>query len=57
MTRHWRPGQAGARLADEVADVLIYLIRLADGCGIDPVSEAYGKIERNEIRFPAPPSR
>jgi len=53
---HLRDPAARARLADEVADVLIYLIRLADVCGIDPVSEAYGKIERNEIRFPASPS-
>jgi NTP pyrophosphatase (non-canonical NTP hydrolase) len=41
------------RLADEAADVLIYLIRFAEVCGIDLLSEAYAKIERNEDRYPA----
>ncbi|MCX6462279.1 MAG: nucleotide pyrophosphohydrolase [Pseudonocardiales bacterium] len=43
------------RVADEVADVLIYLVRFADVCGIDPVSAAREKIERNEARFPPLP--
>jgi NTP pyrophosphatase (non-canonical NTP hydrolase) len=42
------------RLADEVADVLIYLVRFADVCGIDPFTAAMAKVERNEVRFPAP---
>jgi len=41
-----------AALADEVADVLIYLLRLADVVGIDPAAAAAAKIERNEERFP-----
>jgi NTP pyrophosphatase (non-canonical NTP hydrolase) len=40
------------RLADEAADVLIYLVRVADVCGIDLLSEAHAKISRNETRFP-----
>jgi NTP pyrophosphatase (non-canonical NTP hydrolase) len=40
------------RLADETADVLIFLVRFADVCGIDLLSEANAKIERNESRFP-----
>ena len=47
----WNP-EARARLADEVADVLIYLIQFADVCGIDPLRESNAKIERNEERFP-----
>lgn len=43
------------RVADEVADVLIYLVRFADVCGIDPVAAAEQKIERNESRFPLLP--
>jgi NTP pyrophosphatase (non-canonical NTP hydrolase) len=43
---------ARSRLADEAADVLIYLVRFADVCGIDLLSEAYAKIDRNEVRFP-----
>jgi NTP pyrophosphatase (non-canonical NTP hydrolase) len=45
------PG-AKARLADEVADVLIYLTRFADVCGIDLLAEAHAKVDRNESRFP-----
>lgn len=40
------------RLADEVADVLIYLVRLADVCGIDAMAAANAKIDRNEKRYP-----
>jgi NTP pyrophosphatase (non-canonical NTP hydrolase) len=39
---------------DEVADVLIYLVRLADVLGIDILSAASAKVERNEQRFPRP---
>jgi dCTP diphosphatase len=40
-------------LEDEIADVLIYLIRLCDVLAVDPLEAAYAKIERNELRFPA----
>ncbi|HEY0641689.1 MAG TPA: nucleotide pyrophosphohydrolase [Pseudonocardiaceae bacterium] len=40
------------RLADEAADVLLYLVRLTDVCGIDLADAAQAKIERNERRFP-----
>lgn len=43
---------AKARVADEVADVLIYLIQFADVCGIDPIVASKAKIDRNELRFP-----
>ncbi|MDA3647439.1 nucleotide pyrophosphohydrolase [Saccharopolyspora indica] len=45
-------GPLKERLADEAADVLIYLIRLADVAGIDLVDAANAKIDRNETRFP-----
>jgi NTP pyrophosphatase (non-canonical NTP hydrolase) len=51
---HLRDAAARARLADEMADVLIYLVRFADVCGIDLLSEAYAKMDRNENRFPVP---
>ncbi len=41
-----------ASVRDECADVLIYLIRLADILGVDLIAEANAKIERNEQRFP-----
>ncbi len=37
----------------ELADVLIYLIRLADKLNIDLISAAYTKIQLNEVRYPA----
>jgi dCTP diphosphatase len=39
-------------LAEELADVLIYLIYLADRVGIDLWEAAERKIDRNERRFP-----
>lgn len=49
------PDGLRARVSDEVADVLIYLVRFADVCGIDPLAAAAAKIERNETRFPPLP--
>lgn len=37
---------------DELADVLIYLVRLADVLDIDLAAVARAKMERNETRFP-----
>jgi dCTP diphosphatase len=39
-------------VAEELADILIYLIRIADKLGIDLVATAHGKIARNESRYP-----
>jgi len=57
VAEHLTDPAARARLADEAADVLIYLVRFADVCDIDLLSEASAKISRNEVRFPplAPP--
>lgn len=38
---------------EEIGDVLIYLIRLADELGIDPMEAAYQKIEKNRQKYPA----
>jgi NTP pyrophosphatase (non-canonical NTP hydrolase) len=37
---------------DELADVMIYLTRIASILGVDLIKEANAKIDRNEIRFP-----
>ncbi|TQJ04088.1 NTP pyrophosphatase (non-canonical NTP hydrolase) [Amycolatopsis cihanbeyliensis] len=37
---------------DELADVAIYLVRLADVLGVDLMDAARAKIARNESRFP-----
>jgi NTP pyrophosphatase (non-canonical NTP hydrolase) len=39
-------------ISDEIADVLIYLVQLADALGIDPLRSANAKMDRNEHRFP-----
>jgi NTP pyrophosphatase (non-canonical NTP hydrolase) len=41
-------------LEDEIADVLIYMLRLCDVVGVDPLAAVSAKMERNELRFPAP---
>ena len=45
------------RAAEEMADVLIYLVRLADKLGIDLVAAAQDKIRLNEERYPADKAR
>jgi len=40
------------RIGAEMADVLIYLLMLADRSDIDLVDAAVRKIEKNEIRYP-----
>lgn len=41
-----------SELKEEIGDVLIYLIRLADKLGIDPVEAAGEKIEKNGKKYP-----
>ncbi len=40
------------RLGDELADVLLYLVRLADVAGVHLSTAASAKLDRNERRFP-----
>lgn len=42
-----------AAVAHEIADVLLYLVRLADVLGIDPVEAAYEKLLINARKYPA----
>jgi len=46
-----------AEIKEEIADVLIYLTRLADRLGIDPVQAAEEKIRLNEKRYPVEKAR
>ncbi|MBK6639565.1 MAG: nucleotide pyrophosphohydrolase [Rhodocyclaceae bacterium] len=41
-------------VADEIADVLIYLTELADVLDIDPLQAARAKIVKNAVKYPAP---
>ncbi len=40
------------RLAEEMSDVLLYLLRLADVVGVDLAEAAAAKLRSNEERFP-----
>lgn len=43
-----------ALVADELADVLVYLVRIADKLDIDLLAAAGDKMRRNELKYPAP---
>ena len=43
--------------SEEIADVLLYLVRLGDKLGIDPVAAAQRKLVENERRYPAGKAR
>jgi NTP pyrophosphatase (non-canonical NTP hydrolase) len=42
-----------AAVEEELADILVYLVRMADQLGIDLISAAKKKITSNEARYPA----
>ena len=42
-----------AEVAEELADVLVYLVRIADKLDIDLLAAASAKMARNEARYPA----
>lgn len=53
------PGDSGKlqgaklqHLREEIGDVLIYLVSLADRCGIDPLEAAFEKIRINAGKYP-----
>ncbi|QJR11231.1 hypothetical protein DSM104443_02304 [Usitatibacter rugosus] len=48
---------AKAKAADEIADVLLYLVRIADKLGIDPVAAARRKMIANAQKYPADKAR
>ena len=50
----WREdADLAANVLDEIADVTLYLVRLADVLGLDLLAAANAKVDRNEVRFPA----
>ena len=46
------PAPYVADLEEEMADILIYLVRLADRLEIDLIEAANNKVDRNATRFP-----
>jgi NTP pyrophosphatase (non-canonical NTP hydrolase) len=45
--------QGRSAVEDEIADIAIYLLRLADVLDVDVASAVMAKSERNDERFPA----
>lgn len=45
--------EATARVAEEIADVQIYLVRLADKLGVDLDAAVRSKLEQNRRKYPA----
>lgn len=49
--------KAKAAASEEIADVLLYLILLADGLGIDPLAAAERKMIANAKKYPVDKAR
>jgi len=45
------------QIKEEIADVMIYLTRLADQLGIDPIQAAAEKMRLNEKKYPVEKSK
>ncbi len=41
-------------IKEEMADVLIYLVQLADEMDVDLEEEVYRKLEKNALKYPVP---
>jgi len=52
LDEHFADPERRERIGDELADVLIYLVRLADVLGVDLGAAAQAKLARNRLRFP-----
>ena len=50
-------GEYREAMADEIADVMIYLLRLCDTVGISPSTAVINKIAKNARKYPASESR
>ncbi|WP_208507802.1 nucleotide pyrophosphohydrolase [Variovorax paradoxus] len=48
------PADQRAEIGTEIADVLLYLLQLADQLGIDPIEAARSKMVANARKYPAP---
>jgi NTP pyrophosphatase (non-canonical NTP hydrolase) len=42
-----------AKVKEEIGDVLLYLVNIADKLGIDPLEAAREKLEENRRKYPA----
>ena len=51
------PPEALAAAGDEIADILLYLVRLGDRLGIDPMAAAQRKLAVNAQKYPVEKAR
>ena len=49
--------KAQAKATEEIADILLYLVRLGDRLGIDPVAAAQQKLVENGRKYPVEKAR
>ena len=45
------------KVKEEIGDIQIYLARLADRLGIDPIEAAHEKLKKNEKKYPVSKAR
>jgi len=46
-----------AKAKEEIGDIMIYLVNLADKLEIDPLVAAYDKLQKNEKKYPVEKAR
>ena len=51
QSRHLVPERL-QRVREEIGDVMIYFIQLSDRLGLDPLSAAFEKLEKNRAKYP-----
>ena len=51
------PAQTRAAVAQEAADVLLYLVQVADSLGVDLLQAAQDKLALNELKYPVDKAR
>jgi dCTP diphosphatase len=44
-------------VGEELADTLVYLLRIADVCGIDLIAATNAKIDQNAVKYPVEKSK
>jgi NTP pyrophosphatase (non-canonical NTP hydrolase) len=49
--------EAKSEIAEEMADIAIYLFEMADNLGVDLLSAVDGKLEKNEAKYPVAKAR
>lgn len=47
------PAEKMAEVSEELADILLYLVRLSDKLGVDLREAALHKLEKNAMKYPA----